>query len=590
MDSEQGEAIVFIRGDLSKHEIIFVRTLAKVGAKILIVSKNTKIEDNFGLKIQNIVYNTNEQLKIDAKQVNNTVSVNIKHYNSLEDIELALYEKNETVKVIVIGMNEYDTTCNFYAKLYNELNNNTDKLFFEHGVPKPSYEATSKIQRFNSDKHEYIISTLCNYVNCYNENMIETIRACIKDIYSSREYATISGQQLYNKIVYTICVLNELLKNKVSSIVFYGRLSKNDETVLEILSKIEDLTIIVVCSDKKYSIKVKGINTLELDNSNDIFPVPTIDKRTEAYTMAAKVQNVVDNTLFNGDTLGLYKPGMFNTCDYINFNTTIAEIELWWNKDVYLRPGFKVEGTKTIIPTYFKIINGTDGSKDDYLKTVSKYLYGKTVLCKNANDLNNLFNKSNVTIRHLTDMNGTPFEQQKPFVEHYKLQYDRIKNGINFPYRLLEFSKQQHILNKMQNIMDMHDKLSINDFESTVLKVGLSLDISVVNLVQWFEFYGINPNIVVIWQEHDILNKEQIVLLLLLRELGFDILLFVPSCYNVIEDRLLGWYNYSADKIGDADFNVDTHVLSVKEDINNFLEENKNTKKKGLLNKLFNRN
>ena len=157
MDSNQGEAIVFIRGDLSKHEVIFVRTLAKVGAKILIVSKNTKIDDNFGLKIQSITYNTNEQLKIDAKQVNNTVSVNIKHYNSLEDIELALYEKNETVKVIVSGIGNYDETCNFYAKLYTKLNNDTDKMLYTNGFPKPSYEVTSKIQRFNSENHEYNI-------------------------------------------------------------------------------------------------------------------------------------------------------------------------------------------------------------------------------------------------------------------------------------------------------------------------------------------------------------------------------------------------------------------------------------------------
>lgn len=588
MDSEQGEAIVFIRGDLSKHEAIFVRTLAKVGAKILIVSKNTKIDDNFGLKIQSIVYNTNEQLKIDAKQVNNNVSVNIKHYSSLEDIELALYEKNETVKVIVSGIGNYDETCNFYAKLYTKLNNDTDKMLYTNGFPKPSYEVTSKIQRFNSENHEYIIHTLSNFIKCNDSSINDTLKNAVHTIYSKSEYKSLNGQQLYNRVVYTVCALNEIFKKNINSIVYYGKVSKNDENVIEALLCLDKLTLLVVCSDKNVCYNSNMVDVLKLENSTEIFPIPTIDKREEAYTLAARTQNVVNNTLFDGQTLGLYKPGQFNSCDYVNFNTTFDEIELWWNKDVYLRPGFKVDGAKTTIPTYFKVIYGTHGSNEEYLKTISKYLYGKTILCRNAVDLNGLFNKGNVQIRHLTDMNGTSFNEQKPFIENHRLNMDRVRNSKNYPYRLLEYSKQQHILNKIQKLLDIQTNLSIDyKFEPVILQVGLSLDTKILNDIQWFEFYGINPNIVVTWRENDMLSPEQVILLLLLRELGFDVLLFVPTAYNIINDYIHGWYNFSTDKIGDCAFDVDTRVLSVNENIISIENNTKDTKKKGLFSNLF---
>lgn len=588
LDSEQGEAIVFIREDLSKHETLFVRTLAKVGAKIIIVSKNTKIDDNFGLKIQSITYNTNEQLKIDAKQVNNTVSVNIKHYNSLENIELALYEKNEPVKVIVSGIGNYNDTCNFYAKIYEKLNNDTDKMLYTNGFPKPSYEVTSKIQRFNSDNHEYIIHTLSNFIKCNDNSINDTLKNAIHTIYNRDEYKSLSGQQLYNRVVYTVCALNEIFKKNINSIIYYGKVSKNDENVIEALVFLDKLTLLVICSDKNVCYKTNTIDFLELENSTEIFPIPTIDKREEAYTLAARTQNVVNNTLFDGQTLGLYKIGQFNSCDYVNFNTTFDEIELWWNKDVYLRPGFKTDGTKTIIPTYFKVIYGTKGSNEEYLKTISKYLYGKTILCRNAVELNELFNKSNVQIRHLTDMNGTSFDEQKPFVENHKLNMDRIRNSKNYPYRLLEYSKQQHILNKIQKLLDIQTNLSTDyKFEQIILQVGLSLDTKILNAIQWFEFYGINPNIVVAWKENEIFSHEQIILLLLLRELGFDVLLFVPTAYNVISDYIQGWYNFSTDKIGDCAFDVDTSVLSVNENIMSIENNTKDTKKKGLFSNLF---
>ena len=85
---------------------------------------------------------------------------------------------------------------------------------------------------------------------------------------------------------------------------------------------IDNISLIIAYSDKNKHYKIDNIETLTLSSSTEIFPIPMVDKRDQAFTMAAQAQVVVNKILFSGDTLGMYKIGQLRKCHVKHFNTT----------------------------------------------------------------------------------------------------------------------------------------------------------------------------------------------------------------------------------------------------------------------------
>lgn len=587
------KCIVSIYNDLSKHEQLFVEWLASFGATFFIVSSETIIKDSAEFKINTIDLDTNEHIAFDKKNIGNiTVNTSGCEYKSLQEIESALYEEDKVVKVIVKGTDNYDDTCNFYGKIYLESRKNNGLYLLTKGFEKPSYEQTSKIPRFTNNKLDYIITTLSNFVNVSDSDLCNKLKGAVKTEFNSNVHASLQPQQLYNKMVYSICVINSLFSNNdIKKLAYYGIPNNNDSTVLDILSHIESLAILVLCSDKNKNISVRNIKTLELQNSTEVFPIPMVDKRDGAFTMAAQAQGVVERTLFSGDTLGMYKPGQFKKCNIIPFNTTYDETKLWWNKEMYLRPGFEAHGDTVTIPTLFKVVKGVkEGS--NYFEEMQQYCCGKTILCKDLNDLRGICSENYCKINHRTDVKGTGFNEQKPFYDRGKLVRDRIRNGVNFKYNLLEFHKQELIFNAIEDTIN-NDKIKKTSFSSddafidAVLNLGLNIRIDVLQIVQWFEFYTYNPNVVLTITGMDVPNVQDMIILNIIQNLGFDVLIFVPTCYSTIENCAGNKFLYSIDTIGEAVYNVDSSRLYVSDNIEIPDETSEKPKKKGFFGWLF---
>lgn len=610
---KQEDVVIVINHELSKHEKIFIRVLADCGATVLLISKdfdNETINNNIGVystevksDVQTINFGTNEKIEYTREERNTTqvACINKKElyklykYESLDSVEQSLYDDKKIVKVIVSGMNNYIDTCNFYAKLNKNCTNNPKWILANNGFTKPTYEQTSAIPRLANTKHDYITNTVLQFLKLCNADTNTKVAEIIKDIFNHGENKELSGQILYNKLVYTVCSLNTIYSTvKPDCIVFYGAANKNDILILEILARIDNVSVVVACSDKSKIVNINGLSLLDLDISNDLFPIPLVDKRDGAATMAAQAERVVQQTLFSGDTLGMYKPGQFRTCTTINFSTTYDEIKLWWNKDLYLRPGFEARGSLAVIPTIFRLIKGCIGDADSYISEIQKYCCGKTILCKNKTDLDMLYEGGlHCNIHRGTDINGTRFEDQKPFFENGKLNKERIKSGRNYSYNFLDINKQDMILDKLEDII-VNDKINKKlfrteqEFIDTVLNIGLNLHMSILQNIQWFEFYTYNPNLILILENQNIPNINNMILLALLQNLGFDILIFVPTSYSSIENLVGPKFVYDTNIVGEVNYNVDTHRLYVTNNIE-IIESNteKQSTKQGFFSKLF---
>lgn len=609
---KQEDAIIVINHELSKHEGIFIRVLADCGATVLLISKNfdnDAINNDIGVyctevksEVQTINFGTNEKIvyTMDGRNITQITCAENKSlckYDSLDSVEQSLYDDKKIVKVIVSGMNNYIDTCNFYAKLNKNCTNNPKWILANNGFTKPTYEQTSAIPRLSNTKHDYITNTVLQFLKLCDADTNTKVAEIIKYIFNHGENKELSGQILYNKLVYTVCSLNTIYSTgKPDCIVFYGAANKNDTLILEVLARIDDISVVVACSDKSKVVNINGLSLLDLDISNEIFPIPLVDKRDGAATMAAQAERVVQQTLFSGDTLGMYKPGQFRTCTTINFSTTYDEIKLWWNKELYLRPGFEARGSLAVIPTIFRVIKGCLGDADSYVSEIQKYCCGKTILCKNKTDLDMLYEEGlHCNIHRGTDINCTRFEDQKPFFENGKLNKDRIKSGRNYSYSFLDINKQDMILDKIEDIL-VNDKINKTlfrteqEFIDTVLNIGLNLHMSILQNIQWFEFYTYNPNLILILENQNIPNINNMILLALLQNFGFDILIFVPTSYSSIESLVGPKFVYDTNIVGEANYEVDGFRLHVTNNIEiHEVSIGGQSKKQGFFSKLFNK-
>lgn len=611
-------AKIVIKNKVSKHERLFLRLIADCGATILVIDKDFDNSDvdrelaefNDGVKssLQVVKFNTNENIEYTSEkevtQVNRSVkttvsqvpSIEISRYKTLDEIEQALYKDNKTVKISVSGVNSYIDTCNFYAKLNKNCMSNSDWLLANGGFSKPTYEQISAIPRISDTRLENIALVILNFLTIGDKETAREVKDIINDMVRHLDKNKITPSILYNRVAYVVCSLNTIYKaGKITHIVYYGRASKNDLIILDVLAKIKNLSLVVICPDKSIAPKVNGIQYLEIGSSVEIFQLPVIDKRDSITTMAAQAAKRVEQTFFNGDTLGMYKPGQFISCKTVNFNTTFDEIELWWNKDIYLRPGFQANGTVAVVPTIFRVIKGCYDNVLEYYRMIQKFCCGKTLLCRDLIELGSL-EQSGVfcNIHRGTDVMNTRFEAQRPFFENGKIVKDRIKNGVNYKYGFLDINKQDLILDKIEEVLN-GNKVNKDKFESeqefidTVLNIGLSLDNRILQMIQWFEFYTYNPNLVLTLTEQTAPSAKNMILLALLQSLGFDILIFVPTGYTTIESLVGQEFVYETNIIGECNYNIDdmtsvhvTNNIEIKG-----LETEKKEKKHGFFSKLF---
>jgi hypothetical protein len=603
LDSNTPNINVVINNKIKKHDWVYINVLKKLGVNFLVISTKEPFMQNAEID-KEITYKTSENIEYVVRDIENNEYtkreiISAKEFKSIDDIESALYDKNETVKVIVSGIGNYNDTCNFYGRLHIECDKNSRRYKLYQGkLYSITPDETDRIPRVANMNSSYLLKTIPNFVSTDipNRDII------IKNIQKHFGKENISGTVLYSKLVYTVCEINKLLEDKeISVIVVYGKISNQEKEVLSIINVIDALSIIVACPDKSINIDVEGIQKIELNNTVEFFEMPLIDRRIGINTLAANAENITNNTLFNGDTLGMYKQGQFTDCRVIDFNTTYDEIKLWWNKEVYLRPGFEANGNTATIPTIFRVIKGCSTSAYNYMVEIQKYCCGKTLLCSDKIALDRLINPERVcNIVNGTDVNNTKYNDRKPFFKNGEINKDRIKSCKNYYYTFMDINKQNLILNKIEDILK-GEKINKGlykteqEFIDDVLNVGLNLDMSILQHIQWFEFYTYNPNLVLIlpdknlYNNQNMLDKQNMILLALLQSLGFDILIFVPTSYQSIESLVGKQFVYDINIIGEANYNIstlDTYGLVVTNNIE-IKGIDKKPKKQGFFSKLL---
>ena len=611
--------IVFNMKALSKAEILFIDILSNLGVGVLIICKDLQsigsLKEIIKTNIEFKEYGTNENLSVEdavrshvksssgqyiSIEDNKSVISKIENkIGSLDEIERSIYENSETIKVIVAGSGSYIDTCNFYAKMYNKSMSDSKYKLYISSIDNPTYDETSKCPRLRISKIDYILSTMEMFIRIGDSGRFEEAKIALSEEFRQPQYSKLALDILVNKIFYTILKLNIIFKNEdMKYILFYGNVVSNDKLVFDVLSRMPSVSYVIATSDKSKQIGLSNTDVLELENSIEFFPIPTVDTRTNATTMAAKAEQRVSTELFSGDTLGMYKNGQFRKCATKRFVTTYDEIKLWWDNEEYLRPEFEVNGDIATIPVMFNIIKGVYPSQSEWFYFIVYLACGRTKLFSNISGLSGLTRFSSCyqsqgvrfdgpVIRGYIDTNCL-YTDRKPVFDGVKLNREKIRNSVNYKYSYLSLNKQDMIFDKNEEIINNQYIKNINcnrnELNDLILNILLNLDKEILQDIQWFEFFTRSPKIILHLSDRSMPPEVgDAILLVFLSLIGFDILVFVPTCYQTIERFINSNFYINTMIIGEAVFGTSTDNVVVKES----REDVKTPKKNGFFHKLF---
>lgn len=565
---------VFVNNRITNHEALFLHCLNEMGVNVTVVDcAPTRLPKGWPVT----VYGTNEHLSYDGsaqKLVTTNTSI-----ASLKEMEDVIYTQKGVVKLCVWGVENYRDTCDVYAKLYNEAESNNTFQYYVHKFPQPTPADTSRFNRFTRNNYDYVMHTMLEYVNTPDKEKRIQICDAIQVVFAQNMDCT----KLYNKLVYTIVNICNLVAAGVDHVIFFGTPNVNDELILRVLNRLSWMSVIVLMYDK--SRKIPDFRVLELPDTLKEMELPIVDTRSNARTLGSIASRVADETLFADSTLGLYRPGTFCTCNVKLFETAYEEVELWWNRVMYERPGFSGEGSTATLPCMFKLIRGVpEGTLSEYVsKLVGKFTEGSTCFYRSVEALDGVvdgYSSDAIRMLHGTDINGTRMADQLPFYKNGHLVFDRIRNGKNFRYRFLSADRQQFILEKIDELLNsgfLNMKMTEQEIDyvlSTLLNLGQNL----LRYIQSFEFYNENPNIVVLQPDDKVMEFRHAALLVFFYLCGFDVLIFVPTKYASIESFVTNKFQYQVHDIGFAEYAVNPNAP---------VEVDSATKKKSFFGKLF---
>jgi len=248
-----------------------------------------------------------------------------------------------------------------------------------------------------------------------------------------------------------------------------------------------------------------------------------------------------NDTLMYQDS-GMFRDQQFAKANSIMLQTMDREIKILWNNDLKFRPNFSTVDGVVSLPVIFAKMSGVkDRDVENYWISIKQLMTPETMVIDGA--------------PFLTAAAPNPMKMYAAeFFKNGKLKRSKIKSHPSYPYSFLREEMQEHILDKLEALIGQ--KLIKGTFENgmeySIVSVALNLPKEAVRLLQQFDFTKKNPKLIYIMTSEVLLSAEDSIYVTFLNLLGFDVLFFVPTGYNIenhfnkrlMEEHQIGDYVY----------------------------------------------
>lgn len=571
---------------VGKNEGEFLKALNKNGVNILIISKDTsKVKfGEFLSKVKTFEFKTNERLnytdKVEIISINRDNEIKAEK-NKINITESDIYtgqvfeyikDPKNLVEVSVIGISNINETKSLLTKI-KELQSNTDVKIFIGNVANEDYNNIPRILMEMPDRNmRFLTSTIASHVVRKNKELEQYIKDRIIDNMSEAEQQGKNLTAIKNKGIKELAWFNTFITDEVRTIIYIGEPSEKDIKQLIKISKIKEIN--------KMFIDISGSNSLcgllhnEIKQDGKI-TIAELENDTLS-TIAYNTNKRLNETLYDGSTLGLYRAGQIVDCDTVHLKCTLDEMELYWSRTLDSRIGFKNGRDKVKIPILFGVVHGVDIK---YNERLGAFCSNKAIVYK-AKDLKQLLNEDT----HEFNVGSLFTSSDERLVRSEKADRYFIKRHKRYKYNMLLDTKQEYIFSKIDEMLNNRDlERAVNNkhlissdgnpikYKELLFGIALNFSSEIIEKINNFDFTSYSPNVVVVCENNDYLEAREVIYLKLLSCLGFDIIIFIPNKYKSVEE-FMGTNEYELYTIGDSD---NSFVLGNLTQMNNTVKKKK---------------
>lgn len=422
----------------------------------------------------------------------------------------------------------------------------------DNKIERPSMEEIAAVKRQNYQTAETMIADISKNIQyAANSELQKLIRKAFIDIMFEVEKESGDNlNQLTNKAVYLLCWLkryqNDLFrgwKYPATAVFIYSGYccDLNEAGFLRLLARLP-VDVVILNSDRQACcLKDPVLFEQTLPESAVTERFPCDGAVVQVGTAAYQAERELDTLLYQ-DT-GIYRNQQCSQAAAVVLKTIYEEIPILWNQELKYRPSFSVIENVVSMPVIFAKISGV---KD---KNLSQYWAS----------IKRLMNDDTFYIHHIPAGEPpapNPMRQYAAsFLKNGRLLQERIKSQQGYPYSVLREDMQNHLLDKIQLMLDR--KLIRGTFENgteyTVIATALNMGKDMIRKVQQFDFTKKNPKVIYINTSEVVMSLEDSIMAAFLSLVGFDVLFFVPTGYQsvenyyhkqIVEEHQIGGYVY----------------------------------------------
>ncbi len=429
-------------------------------------------------------------------------------------------------------------------QLYLELKKRGRTPVVAEGIPQPSPEELNAVRRRNYAGRDDMLRELSAAISCPADQQLERImkRAFLDILLEESESPSMNENRLTNRAVYLLCWLKRYQAGLFSGGVLYGCFicfggckSGAEALFLRFLARLP-VDVLILCpergkQDRSGETVVPAdplLYEVSYEETLSVRHFPTEESGVAIGTAAYQAERDLDAVLYR-DT-GLYRTRQHAKASVIALQTMYEEIALLWGEEVKYRPNFGVVEDTVHIPVIFAKISGVkDGDSGAYWAGIRALLTEETFLVKQS--------------PLIAPGEPNPLKAYAvSFLRNGKVQKQKIREHPAYRYGFLREEMQEYILDKLQLLIDrrMVRGMSENGMEYTAVATVLNLRKEILRLIQNFDFTGKNPKLIYISTSENMISPEDAILTSFLHLAGFDVLFFVPTGYQSVEQYYNG--------------------------------------------------
>ena len=429
------------------------------------------------------------------------------------------------------GVEDKKDYCKDLFHLKMELEKKGKTVYILEKITPPTPDEIAKINVGNYTNAVDMIKDLAGKIKCpYPVLRNQAQKAFVDCIIEENQNEKGNFSRTKSKAVYLVAWFSRygrhLFKNEkennLPTLIYFGVCRNSAETLLLRFFASLPLDVLLINPDNQYTCTLTDARLFDIKYNDsmtlDKFPekIEDVNYGTVAYHAEQDL-----NTILYQDS-GIYRHQQYKDAIAVKLKTMYEEVYLLWDQEVNLRPNFEIIEEKVVIPVIGAKVSGVKNQDViQYWKDVKKLLVDDSIL-----------------------INGASF--YKPTAEKFNAQ-NAIKNRVlqkgniirnrNYKYGIFREEIQEYMLNKLQELLnsELIQGTFTTGIEHSIISIVMDLDKNITRLIQKMDFVKKNPKLVLINTSEKEYGLEESIILAYLYLIGFDIVLFVPTGYRVIE-------------------------------------------------------